>query len=383
MTVDSATIRDWLTEAHQWLTAFSGPRFHQSLRVLTVEMQAALNGSHQKVRQLREHIGQLAHKLSFDSSSASNERSIVLAKCAFASYEIKDLLKAVELLKLSLELCDRDDNGHFEATALWMLGCLQWEMAQTIEAIVSWERSMALYKSLRNQSADYLSSSTTLWYIDKINIMNSALDDALSDMNAASSTANYDVASFQVPSDMTSESDVEGSTFSEQDILRLFTISDDVWAGNFKSTNGNGDSIEYLEVNLFQINGQIYQMINLRSSSKVLRFGSGKEYVVARVRGDSMNAEGIDEDDYVLLRIQNAAENNDIVAAKIQDADTEATLKKFLRRADQIILQFRSRNPIHKDVHGRDRQFEFTAEDEYEKRFEIIGVAQAVFKPFQ
>ena len=85
-----------------------------------------------------------------------------------------------------------------------------------------------------------------------------------------------------------------------------------------------------------------------------------------------MTALGIDNGDYVLLHFQNTAEPNDIVAAQINDVDTEATLKKFLRRGDKIVLQFCSNNPSYKD-----KEFIFTR---YEK-FQIIGVALAVFKP--
>jgi len=55
-----------------------------------------------------------------------------------------------------------------------------------------------------------------------------------------------------------------------------------------------------------------------------------------KVRGDSMIDAGILDDDYILIRQQNTAENGDMVVCLIED---EATVKTFYREKDYIRLQ--------------------------------------------
>ena len=68
-------------------------------------------------------------------------------------------------------------------------------------------------------------------------------------------------------------------------------------------------------------------------------FCTEKSFAV-QVKGDSMVDAHIQDGDYVIIRIQNQAQNGDIVAALIDD---EVTLKYFYRRNRQIRLE--SANP--------------------------------------
>jgi repressor LexA len=63
--------------------------------------------------------------------------------------------------------------------------------------------------------------------------------------------------------------------------------------------------------------------------------GEDGDYVL-RVRGESMKDAGILEDDYVVVRPGETAENGEIVVALIGD---EATVKRFFREKDHIRLQ--------------------------------------------
>jgi len=62
----------------------------------------------------------------------------------------------------------------------------------------------------------------------------------------------------------------------------------------------------------------------------------GKDLFFLKVEGDSMIDAHIQEGDYALIRSQPTAENGDIVAALIRE---EATLKKFYRQRDRVILK--------------------------------------------
>jgi len=63
--------------------------------------------------------------------------------------------------------------------------------------------------------------------------------------------------------------------------------------------------------------------------------GEDGDYVL-RVRGESMRDAGILEDDYVVVRPADDADNGEIVVALIGD---EATVKRYFREADHIRLQ--------------------------------------------
>jgi repressor LexA len=63
--------------------------------------------------------------------------------------------------------------------------------------------------------------------------------------------------------------------------------------------------------------------------------GEEGEYVL-RVRGDSMRNAGILEDDLVVVRPQDVAEDGDIVVALVGE---EATVKRFFQESDHVRLQ--------------------------------------------
>jgi repressor LexA len=79
--------------------------------------------------------------------------------------------------------------------------------------------------------------------------------------------------------------------------------------------------------------------------------GTGEHFAL-EVRGDSMIEAGILEDDIVVIRRQDTADNGDIVVALIDDE--EATLKRFRRRGGTIALE--AANPRYETrIFGPDR----------------------------
>ena len=73
-------------------------------------------------------------------------------------------------------------------------------------------------------------------------------------------------------------------------------------------------------------------------------FGSGEMFML-RTYGDSMIDIGIREDDLIVVRKQNYAEDGDIVVALV---DGETTLKRFYRKGNKIILH--PENKTMKDI---------------------------------
>jgi len=73
---------------------------------------------------------------------------------------------------------------------------------------------------------------------------------------------------------------------------------------------------------------------------EILSSGVGEEFLL-RVRGDSMIEAGILEQDYVVVRRQQTAQNGDIVVALAGDDESteEATVKRFFREDGRVRLQ--------------------------------------------
>ena len=66
--------------------------------------------------------------------------------------------------------------------------------------------------------------------------------------------------------------------------------------------------------------------------------GKGTNFMVT-VKGESMIEAGIFDGDYLLVHMQNTAENGDIVVAMIDGFESEATVKTFYKEKDHIRLQ--------------------------------------------
>ncbi|HPF18364.1 MAG: transcriptional repressor LexA [Bacillota bacterium] len=75
--------------------------------------------------------------------------------------------------------------------------------------------------------------------------------------------------------------------------------------------------------------------------------GKGTHFMLT-VKGESMIEAGIFDGDYLLVHMQNTAENGDIVVAMIDGFESEATVKTFYKEKDHVRLQpeNRSMNPI-------------------------------------
>ncbi len=63
---------------------------------------------------------------------------------------------------------------------------------------------------------------------------------------------------------------------------------------------------------------------------------NARDGFILRVKGDSMIEAGINEGDLIIVKPQYEANNGDIVVAMIDDS---ATVKKYFKRKDHIILQ--------------------------------------------
>ncbi len=87
------------------------------------------------------------------------------------------------------------------------------------------------------------------------------------------------------------------------------------------------------------------------------RFTGKGEFFFLRAKGDSMINAGINQGDLVLIRKQSTAEQGQIVVALCEDS--EATLKRFYKENDKIIL--RPENDSMEDIIVSDCQIQGVA----------------------
>lgn len=76
-----------------------------------------------------------------------------------------------------------------------------------------------------------------------------------------------------------------------------------------------------------------------------IRQTDGAQYFWLNVKGDSMNAAGMDEGDQILVREQPEVENGQLAVVLVNG--NEATVKYFRKEGDLVILTPKSFNPVH------------------------------------
>ncbi|MCL4385541.1 MAG: transcriptional repressor LexA [Actinobacteria bacterium] len=79
-------------------------------------------------------------------------------------------------------------------------------------------------------------------------------------------------------------------------------------------------------------------------SSQIM--GKAQGQFLLKVKGDSMSGEHIVDGDTLIVKIQNTAENGDIVVALV---DNEAVVKRFYKREDGVV-ELRSANPLYEPI---------------------------------
>ena len=167
-------------------------------------------------------------------------------------------------------------------------------------------------------------------------------------------------------------------------LLGSFPVYEEIPAGEPDILPKNtGD---HLEAERFIINHQPYYIKNLRKPGKAINTRSGS-FIILKVKGDSMNdpkKADIQDGDYVLVRLQNNAEDGDIVAAEISEEDDFVTLKHYKKSNDTVELAPESTEPKYQA-----REFKKIKGDDFDPDpsfkmdgVTIKGIAIGVLKPY-
>lgn len=97
------------------------------------------------------------------------------------------------------------------------------------------------------------------------------------------------------------------------------------------------------------------------------RFFKCRDAFLLKVEGDSMTGAGLEEGDYIVVRPQKDALNNEIVVAAVDD---ETTVKRFSKTGGRILLK--PENPGYRPIEIKEG-----------RRFEIIGKVISIIKPLE
>ncbi len=97
----------------------------------------------------------------------------------------------------------------------------------------------------------------------------------------------------------------------------------------------------------------------------------GHEYFGLKVKGDSMNQSRICENDIVVVKKQNYAENGDIVVALV--GDDEATVKRYFQSGEMVTLMPNSTNKTYEPI----------VIDTTKTRLHIMGVVEQTIISFK
>lgn len=368
--------KQWIDVAYQrWLF---NCEYTSNLRKPTTDIVLQMRSAvdHERIaeaEQYMERLQSLSVRFSQNHSGSSRdyayEQAETLVECGYAAYRMGEKLKALRLFdEASKKYVGQE---HCRGAVLWMLGAVQWlYSARMDDAIVSWESSYEIYSLLRTRSNRVENAAWYRYWVEK---MRDALDKAiLEDYQAPPLQSEWPLWDNLSKPPKPNPNDTASSNHSRQgsmtDILQTISVYASIPAGGF-STSPQPET--WIEMEQVLIDGIPHNIFSL-NPGRVVKLGDDEHYVAVKVTGDSMNRKKIEDGDYVLLRVQQVADNGDIVAAEKDDGFSDnkvSTLKQFFRRNGEIHLEPQSSNPEH-------QTFVFANE----KSLRICGVAVAVLK---
>ena len=281
-------------------------------------------------------------------------------------------------------------NIHDRAVAYWMLGCVQWQSTLSRQqAIISWRNSVSDFNRLAQQPG--LPLDQKVWYQDAWYKTNQSMLEAMKELGNIVEigqpsrkpdndplTASEQFSISRLPSESTATFPLDDLSLYDigeiqsSGVLQLFTISEEIPAGDFGPGGMDPFPKGTVDLNRLSIDGHPYSIHSTRGR-KVIKLPLDQKMVVVKVKGDSMDLDNIAEQDYILLTRVDVPLNGDLVMAEIVGVDKTAILKRYLQEGENITLQPHSSNSIHKT-------YDFKKDD---KGFCIRGVVIAVLKPIK
>jgi phage repressor protein C with HTH and peptisase S24 domain len=363
-----------LEEVILWLFKFETSKIGADVHQLISKMQSEFTNNH------KNNARALQQKLLFLAKNVrdGNEATEILVECGINASNMGDQNESEGILMDAIARAWSE--LHARAVIQCLLGCVLWKSPESrSRALVTWRNAISDFGKLAEQPE--FSPERRSWYQDMFSQLEGNLIEATSIMGeyneeeilrGTDEPSNVEEMESSVQSQevaVAPSPDTAIQTLSS-DILQLFTISEEIPAGDFGPSGVDPFPIGAVEVDRLSINSRSYSIYNTRGK-KIVNLPLDQQITVVKVKGDSMDLENINSGDYVLMRRVDMPVNGDIVLAEVVGTDSSATLKKYFKDKDTITLEPHSSNPSH-------QPFVFNKGN---KGFHIRGVVIAVLKP--
>jgi SOS-response transcriptional repressor LexA len=347
----------------EWLNKWEPSRLRPSITKLICRMRNTIGSrkNFDDAWKLMDEIEKLQGLLHDDTRTYSKESPHMLLECGIAAHQMGNSREAVRFLSGAITTYT---DVHDNAVARWLLGCVYWHLNEPVNALSAWEKSLIDFKDLEKRTLR--NADLTTWYHDRVKEMDEAIKHA---------------ADTNVPPPIHWVRPKPKNTDSKKrHLIQSLPVIGEIPAGTASSVLP--EPVEFMEVNQVQLGGREYRIVSLIRGKKVVHLPLEQRFYILRVHGNSMNnatPEPIEDGDYVIMREQQTADDQEIVAAEIVSGDNKddrATLKRFTHADGKIYLVPESTDPCFSE--RIDLLDCFTKFDE---GFHIRGVALAVLKP--
>lgn len=355
-------LKDWFNHTLVWLnvdrSTGSLQRPHQQM--LDLMQKARVENHPNDVWEIIQQLEELTIQ------AGIQEQGEIFLNCAKMAGDLENMREA-------MRLCSAAESKfrsypHHHGVSLWMLGCIQWASHQRVKAISSWREAIQTFKS--RQSSLQLDSKRVVWYNQMLPKLEIYLDKAIEN----DELPDYEDDLIPEPTQQTS------SSTSSVDALKWTSIpvSDTIPAGGFSAV-GYDPKQTQLSATEILIENERYSVHSTKRKSlwqNSVIISQGELYHTARVSGNSMNNAkpvAIEHGDYILIRLQNNAEDNEIVVANLNDPTPRATVKRISISGGRITLHPESLDPNIQNDPDFEREYS-------PREIRISGVVEAVFK---
>lgn len=362
---DINNLKTWLNHTLAWLKVdkTTGSLQRPHLQMLELMERARAENHPNKVWEI---IGQLEE---LTTQAGIQEQGEIFLNCAKMAGDLENLKEAGRLC--SAAEAKFRSYPHQHGVSLWMFGCIQWAANQRVKAITSWSEAIQTFQA--RQASLQLDSKRVTWY----NLMLPKFEQYLEDAIKNDDLPDYEDVPTASPA---ASAPASSSSASSLDILKWLSIpvSDSVPAGGFGAVGHDPEKAPLGVTEVF-IESERYSVHSTKRGSlyqNSITINPADRYHTARVTGNSMNSATpipIENGDYILVRIQNNAKDNDIVVATLNDPDPRGTVKRLGFTGGRITLRPESLDPNIQNDPDFDRVYTM---DEVR----ISGIVEAIFK---
>ena len=358
-------------DGRPWLSLLEASFLNSAAQILVEEINHVMQaGDYERARQLADRLLKTR-----DSLAERKEKAEVTLECALASYQMGNYREAIERLEEARHLYRT--NRHYMAVVLWMIGCIEWLLPDEHDkAFTAWSQCITEFNALQSSSGN---PNQAQWYAERSNQVKSDLSLALRQErlpefgDQPGHPTGPDMEDFPEPL-------IPGGMppMDHQTMLQLFRVVDDIPARGLGPGGFRPFTIGEVDIDRVIIQDKLFRMVNVHSQDKVISLRSGS-YVVFKVVDDRMNAsgisggDGIDAGDFVLIHLQEAASDGDIIATRLGTAQSQISLARLrlLVEKNQFLLEPQSKNPV----------FQPNTFAHLNEGFQIYGIVLVVFKP--